>query len=598
MLSQTKIDGMKTGIFKGSSYYGYRPSVLKSGICKYYRRGIWEKFEWCVMEMALFSKVESGKGLFTNLVNRLKILLMEEIIFLEIGLVEQCISLLDGIQGVEFSEKIIRLKKFCSVVKTCRKGRVVSYINNLAKNNIVEEDLSSVVLDKVLKFKKDGDSDDLLKYGELFIHYLEKPDRRFEVFNIYSTILKSDIKSGSRWRRKDGVNLLLEIVESNISSPTIFKFGLEMFFRKQMTERPAFGVWLISMVYIKGIFSYNSANVNLDLLSDFNIESYFSNREKITIDESFVVKDYHVNKGYGLDKFAKEGAFVVDEDLSVLGEYGSRLKQYYIDIKCGKMEKFSFGKRYKIKKRNIVDESKLPIIEWDELENIKVLEDGVCGLKVCCIEAVYKGRSVILKEMRESFRFGRDYIVVDKVKKYFGVKDMGMKRVRINKKLGREDMKKKTLVGNWKWLDEMAVYCIMDKFENVGDVGKNKEYLDRTDVFREVLKIILYDGLFRSSDNILRNILVNKEGVVMSIDEGDIYGKRKNIFNKNDWFKKSENIEKTREISKEIIEEFKLEENKDKVVKILREYGYSSEMVDEANSRLDNYSNIVEKELL
>ena len=80
MLDQTKIDGMKTGIFKGSSYYGYRPSILKSGICKYYRRGIWDKFEWCVMEMALFSKVDTGKALFTIYLIGLKFF-MEEIIF-------------------------------------------------------------------------------------------------------------------------------------------------------------------------------------------------------------------------------------------------------------------------------------------------------------------------------------------------------------------------------------------------------------------------------------------------------------------------------------------------------------------------------------
>ena len=52
------------------------------------------------------------------------------------------------------------------------------------------------------------------------------------------------------------------------------------------------------------------------------------------------------------------------------------------------------------------------------------------------------------------------------------------------------------------------------------------------------MKIRLCDGLFMSSDNILRNILVNKEGDLLSIDEGDLFGKRKSIFNKNDWCKK------------------------------------------------------------
>ena len=70
---------MKYSIFNGKSYYGYKPSVLKSGICKYYRRQQFDKFEWCVIEMFLFSIESQGKALITNLINRLKILIMEEI---------------------------------------------------------------------------------------------------------------------------------------------------------------------------------------------------------------------------------------------------------------------------------------------------------------------------------------------------------------------------------------------------------------------------------------------------------------------------------------------------------------------------------------
>ena len=87
------------------------------------------------------------------------------------------------------------------------------------------------------------------------------------------------------------------------------------------------------------------------------------------------------------------------------------------------------------------------------------------------------------------------------------------------------DKKKKSFVGNWKWGDREVVYCMMDDFENVGDLGKNKGFLERDGVFKESMKIRLFDGLFRSSDNILRNILVNKDGVVLSIDEGDILWK-------------------------------------------------------------------------
>ena len=94
-------------------------------------------------------------------------------------------------------------------------------------------------------------------------------------------------------------------------------------------------------------------------------------------------------------------------------------------------------------------------------------------------------------------------------------------------------------MNNTSFTDQASIYCMMDYFENIGDLGKNKEFLKDERVLKECLKIRLFDGLFRSSDNILRNILVNEEGILLSIDEGDIFGKRSAIFNKNDWEIKS-----------------------------------------------------------
>ena len=46
--------------FNNSSYHGYKSSILKSGICKYTRRGEKEKMKWCVMEMARFNEHEKA----------------------------------------------------------------------------------------------------------------------------------------------------------------------------------------------------------------------------------------------------------------------------------------------------------------------------------------------------------------------------------------------------------------------------------------------------------------------------------------------------------------------------------------------------------
>ena len=44
----------------------------------------------------------------------------------------------------------------------------------------------------------------------------------------------------------------------------------------------------------------------------------------------------------------------------------------------------------------------------------------------------------------------------------------------------------------------------MDYWPNIGDLGKHKEVMEDITVKREALKIRLFDGLFRSSDNIPR----------------------------------------------------------------------------------------------
>ena len=111
-------------------------------------------------------------------------------------------------------------------------------------------------------------------------------------------------------------------------------------------------------------------------------------------------------------------------------------------------------------------------------------------------------------------------------------------------------------------------------------------------MFRECLKIRLYDGLFCSSDNILRNILINSNKELLSIDEGDIYGKRKEIFNKKDWFLKSENKSRAKNFSEEIINDWNLENKIDLVKETLIKYGFSDK-VDTMIDRFSNYKTIV-----
>ena len=623
-LDQDKLNNIKGGMFKNNSYSGYSSQVLKSGICKYFRRKLFDKFEYCVVDMMMFDKI--NKALLTNLFNRLRILVMEEIVYSELGPINQCIKLLENIETLDYETQMLRVIKFCRIAKTCKRARLISYINNHYRFFGKKENLKDIKLNKVIKYKKENDSEDLLKYGELFINYLE--DQSFDAVNIFIIIFNNldNYDCGRRYRRKEPIYLIFEILEDKFGkideiTKNIYNFCKEMFYRKNMIERRAFGVWIVCIALSLGKIDYNISNIEID---NINLEDYFKNRSHMLINEDFVVKDYHVNKNHGMAKFGNVGSVVIDEDLSILGDLGEKYRQFYVDVKNGKVpnkkKKFkvksndsndsnksnesndsndsndSNESKLKIVVKNNYDNSKLKAISFDKFQNIEVLEEGVCGLKVCCIKVDYKGNPYILKEMRKSFNYGKDYVMIDELKEKFGIKSMNMRRIKCDKFLDRVDKNKRTLVKNWKWVSGETYYCKMDLFENIGDIGKHKHFLEQDSVFKECLKIRLYDGLFCSSDNILRNILINSDGILLSIDEGNIYGKRKEIFNKNDWFLKSENKEKTLKYSLEIIESWDLENKIDLIENYLKKYGFSDK-IEIMRERLKNFKEIVSKEI-
>jgi hypothetical protein len=575
---------MSVGMFNNKSYYGYKSSILKSGICKYYRRKQFDKFEWCVMEMMLFGL--KSKGLLTNVLNRMKILLMEEIICVEGGRLYECIMLLESIGVSELEMKMSKMLEICDIVRGCKRGRVVSYMNNWWKYKATDYNLDSIELNAILKYKKNGDGDELLKYGELFIRFVK--DRNEDMVGVLNKVY--NMKGGLRYRRKDAVYLLISIIEAefagNAKFQKIIEFGRNMIYRTGMKERMAFCVWVVLLV-----LKYDSIDFNEFEWVKPDIGEYLETRTKITINEDYVVNDWHVNKKNSKEKFGKVGAFVEGEDLSIL-EDGIKYREFYIEKKKTVAEEPIEKKK---KKKLVL--AKEQFIDWSDFKEIKVLEEGVCGFKVCCIRATYEGKKIILKEMRESFNYGRDYWFMDSVKPIFGINSLNMKLIRSNMGLQAIDKTIRSFIKNWQFSEREVVYSMMDDFDNIGDIGKNKDLLENDAIYKECLKIRLYDGLFRSSDNIMRNILVNSDGEVMSIDENDIYGKRKLVFGKkNDYYVNKNNIAKCKIVSMEIIDEWDLESKIPIISKMMTLYKFG-DMIEEMRTRFMNYKDILLEEL-
>ena len=174
---------------------------------------------------------------------------------MEIGAILKGLECLEEVEKNENVEKKLEgLLKFCRLMLGLKRGRLVSYMNNWWKCKDKKYELDGVVLEKVKKYEKKGDSEELLKLGELFIGFLEKGD--WNVFGVGQIVYAMDGKFGNRFRRKDGFYLLVEILEdfygADEKMKKIWEFGKTMLFRKQMTERRAFGVWMVMIGWKRG----------------------------------------------------------------------------------------------------------------------------------------------------------------------------------------------------------------------------------------------------------------------------------------------------------------------------------------------------------
>ena len=302
--------------FNNTSEHEYSANILKSGICKYFRRGETEKFTWCIIEMSLFQDHPKGSGLITNLINRLKILLMEDLSLGEVYIVSECSRILDEYDKDRNQRHL--LLDFCDLVMKGKRNRITSYVNNWYRHKeYISNDLS---LDKVLKYKREGDTEELLKLGEDLIYRLESLDE--SIFKIFNEMMKITDKCGLRYRRREGVYLWFEILKDYMWSTElndVYDFALQMFMRRGMKERPAFGIWLGLIALKRDNLDYSVKEYVKHIPENF--DEYRKNMTKMEIDD-YVINDYHVNKGFSLGKFAEEGAYVKDEDLSLLGDKG------------------------------------------------------------------------------------------------------------------------------------------------------------------------------------------------------------------------------------------------------------------------------------
>jgi len=284
--------------FNNKSEFGYKSSELKSGICKYMRRSERDKFLWCVMELGKFNDISleknAAKAIVTNLINRMKILLMEDMNPGDMDRIYNGVVLLDEYEK-DRSNRFL-LMNFCDVVMGAKKNRVTSYVNNWWRTRDFK--LEDLEIDKCLKYKLKGDTDELLILGENLIKFIEEKDER--IFGVYMKMVNLEGKMGLRYRRKDPVYLFWVIMRDymvNDKMIKIFDFALDRFVNKGMKERFYFGVWIGIMIWKVDLLDFDIYEYP-NFKKEDEIE-YYENMEKLKLDD-YVLNDFHVNKNFGL----------------------------------------------------------------------------------------------------------------------------------------------------------------------------------------------------------------------------------------------------------------------------------------------------------
>jgi len=651
--------------FSSVSYYGYKLDILKSGVQKYLRRREFDKMVWCVAEIYLFQVLQTTeqhqkatKGIISNLLNRLIVMMDEEMLFAE------CDTYLMIRRYMEMFEKGKRgdfsiLYKICHLLSGSRMLRRNSDIRAYFKHAMMNENSGIEAPASIIDAANFSDQDVDKFYFENFKAYFKMEDKN-EAVNCYYWMFKIFMgkRDGNvrRFRRKENIYMIWEFLFSRkniMSDPRLKKcleYRLGEFHKKSRGER---FIFLTASIDI-ALFENAEADFNMNLekwltekIEKFEflgreeiIDKVYKNRVYMEMDDYVV--DMHCSLGRKLGKgkkdFAIEGSLVVDEDKQF---YVKKWRRRYNSAKCKPKVKKSKKKKAKAEEkkeekvekkekkkktaREIERAEKYKMIKkmrgkpnFDDLEKdldfidaknidvnkIKLCTDLTCGNKVMCFE--YEGK--IWKEGRKSMHYNRDYCVLDECKELFGLEKIGMKRVLSNFRLERSDRSKKSWVDNWKKVSwgpcvgdnkdakNNVVYCVMDKVEPGEEIGKHKKRMlaDRK-LLKEFAKIGAFRGIFRVSDFNGRNVLTKGEDKLVSIDEGDI-GKRLDIIGgREKWLIGALNKDKT--IINEILNELTYQHTKIIMsLEMMERYKFGFELINEVENNWKNLKSDLIKE--
>lgn len=569
-------------ILNSTSHAGIPVDVLKSAVQKYLRRGENEKMVWCMEEIFLFGMLaetvqekRTGNAIVSNLVNRFIVMMDEEMLFLE---VERYLLMREYLEKFESGgrKEMRYLRMICEILcdaKLCRRN---SYGRSYWCHRLEVEEKSDE------------------EYFEKFVECFENGDESWAIWMF--KILNGEKSDGKkRFRRGENIYMIweylfgLEKVKKDEKLKKVLNYKLKEFFKKDRKERFIFLYSCVDIcMYFDGKWKDIRGNYDASLQILKEVYNYneidLEKRGKIELDD--YVFDMHTSTGKKMGKnkynFKKEGCLVLDENEEYLRK---DWKEFYVNF-VGSVEKkekvVDLKKKEKLVKKkkkevNFDFVEKKELLEIDE-NKIKLCSDVVCGNKVMCFE--YDGK--IYKEGRKSMNYNLDYYVFDMCKELFGLNCIGME-LRLGKfRIVKKDKSVLSYKDNWmvERTDEEVVYCVMNKIGNCEMlIEKKNEVVKNTGWLKEYCRIGMVRGIFRVSDFNMRNVLIDGNGELVSIDENDILGKRKEVFGMKNRAVLKE-LKKNEKLLVELLREI-WEVDFDAVEEIVKKFGFDGEKIRE-----------------
>lgn len=128
------------GIFGAKSKSGHGVDELKSALQKFARRGMTKEMIQVAYELDKFRVYHPSpqqKAIRTNMINRIKIILFEDVSFAEVGIFKRCIQLIkEWEENRDDDDSFNIIAHLCTLISSAKKLRQPSYIRNKFKDGV------------------------------------------------------------------------------------------------------------------------------------------------------------------------------------------------------------------------------------------------------------------------------------------------------------------------------------------------------------------------------------------------------------------------------------------------------------------------------